>query len=84
MKRHFVSAVFLAAFLAAPALAAENRSTVAGAAGVVAPGAAKESKKAAAKKKTSAEKPVKVARVEKSAPPKSPARTTRRMRGYGN
>ena len=82
MQRHFVSALFLAAFLAAPAVAAEkSRAGV----GAVAPGASKESKKAVAtKKKTVADKPVKVAQAEKAATAKNPVKTTRRMRGYGN
>jgi hypothetical protein len=89
MKRHFVAAIFLAVGLAVPALAAE-KSTVIGGAGGAAGSAVRASpskapKKAATKKKSAAEKGLKVAQIEKSGSgSKTPPKTTRRMRGYGN
>ena len=81
MKRHFVAAIFLAVGLALPALAAEKSAVIGGAAVKANP--SKAPKKAVATKKT--DNPVKVAQVQKPAQvKKSPAKTTRRMHGYGS
>ena len=85
MKRQYLAAIFLAAGLAAPALAAEKSTGVGGAAGTVAGVSASKEPKKVAKKKPGAEKSVKVAQIEKpDSGAKSPAKATRRMRGYGN
>jgi hypothetical protein len=85
MKRHYVAALFLAAALAVPAVAAEKSRPAEGVGNTAAVGAGKDSRKVAAKKKPVAEKPVKIAHADKpSAATKSPMKTTRRMRGYGN
>ena len=87
MKRHYLATILLAVGLAAPALAAE-KSTVIGGAGAAtgaAVGASKVPKKVAAKKKPGVHKGVKVAKIERpGSGAKSPTKTTRRMRGYGN
>ena len=89
MKRHYLGAILLTVGLAAPALAAE-KSTVLGDAGAangatVRASASKTPKKVAAKKKPGTDKSVKVAQIEKpGSGAKSPTKTTRRMRGYGN
>jgi hypothetical protein len=89
MKRHYVAGIFLAVGLAVPALAAEKSTVIGGASGTagtaVRASPSKAPKKAATKKKSVTEKGVKVAQIEKSGSgAKSPPKTTRRMRGYGN
>jgi hypothetical protein len=80
MKRHFVAAIFLAVGLALPALAAEKSAGIGAA---VKANPSKAPKKALATKKT--DNPVKVAQVQKPGQvKKSPAKTTRRMHGYGS
>jgi hypothetical protein len=80
MKRHFVAAIFLAVGLALPALAAEKSAVIGGA---VKANPSKAPKKSVATKK--ADNPVKVAQVQKPGQvKKNPAKTTRRMHGYGS